>query len=225
MKRYKILIVEDENIPANYIKKILDQQGHTVVGIADSKAEALGYLNSKKQPELILMDIKLKGDDDGIETAKAFQQQAQVAVIYLSAYADDDFLERAQATEPIGYLVKPVQPKSLLSTIAIGMSNFSKEHLMQTVALSPSISFDPNAQLVTNGEEEIALSKYESLLLGMLVKHPNRLITYATLENSTWLDEPPGEGALRTTIWRLRKKLPDSVEIENLYSSGYKISF
>jgi len=225
MKSYRILIVEDEIIPAHYIKKILEQNGHIVVGISDSKESALNYLHSKKLPELILMDIKIKGDEDGIEVAKAFLGQTQVAIIYLSAYMDENFLNRAKETEPIGYLVKPVQPNSLLSTIAIGMENFFKEHITEKFELSAIAIFDPKAQILINDEETITLSKFESLLLSTLIKSPNRLIPYATLENSTWRGEQPSDGALRTTIWRLRKKLPDTVKIENLYSSGYKISF
>lgn len=224
MKRYRILIVEDENIPANYVKKILEQYGHNVIGIADTQAKALAYLHTKQPPELILMDIKLKDGDDGIETAKAFLKEAQVAVIYLSAYGDEDFLKRAQETRPIGYLVKPVQPQSLLSTIAVGMANYAKERLNTSILLTGSLKFDPNAQVLIDGENEVALSKYESRLLETLIKSPNRLISYATLENSAWREEPPKDGALRTTIWRLRKKLPESVAIENLYSSGYKIN-
>ncbi len=223
MKSYRILIVEDELIPASYIKKVLEQQGHTVLGVADTKEEALAYLARHDYPELILMDIKIKGEADGIETAMAFQEHARIAVIYLSAYSDEVLLERAKGTQPLGYLVKPIQPASLLSTIEIGMANFIQESLNERVVFSPTASFDPQEQTIINAEESIALSKYEARLLSTLVKNRNRLISYTMLENSTWVEDPPGEGSLRTTIWRLRKKLPQGVEIENLYSSGYKL--
>ena len=225
MKKYKILIVEDEQIPANYIKKVLEQHGHDVLGIVDSKQEALNFIEQKIYPELILMDIKIKGDEDGIDTAKAFLEHTKVAIVYLSAYSNDSYLQRAKETHPIGFLVKPVQSQTLLSTIEIGMDNFIQDNLSQKIAFSSSSSFDPQEQIIINNGIKILLSKYESILLSTLLKHKNRLISYTILENSAWIDEPPKYGALRTTIWRLRKKLPDSVEIKNLYSSGYKIDF
>ncbi len=225
LKTYKILIIEDEIIPANYIKKILERGGHTIIGIAQSKEEALSYLDSQNYPELILMDIKLKGEDDGIQIAKIFQKQIHVAILYLSAYSDDTLLSRANGTCPIGYLVKPVQEQTLLSTIFIGMANFTKETLEERIMLTTSASFDPKEQVVHENEKTIILTKHESLLLAILVKHPNQLISYTLLENSIWLGETLSDSMLRTTVWRLRKKLPKDIQINNIYSTGYKISF
>ena len=225
LKTYKILIVEDEQIPANYIKKILQEYGHDVLGIADSKEKALSYLKEKKFPELILMDIKIKGTADGITTAIEFQKHTNVAILYLSAYSNEAFLDRAKDTHPIGYLVKPVQPQTLTSTIEIGMANFTQSFLTQNVNLSESIVFNPNEQTISDGKNQINLSNHESKILSVLIKNRNKLVSYTILEYSAWLHEPAGEGSLRTTIWRLRNKLPSSVEIENLYRSGYKISF
>lgn len=215
LKTYKILIVEDEYIPANYIKKILEQYGHTVLGIADSKDKALEYLKLDTLPELLLMDIKIKGDADGITTAKEFQNFANVCVLYMSAYSDESFLLRAKETNPIGYLVKPVQAQTLTSTIEIGMANFKQS--------SVSFNFHPDEHTISYDNKKINLTVHENKILAALIKHKNQLISYEMLEDAAWENDIAGDGALRTTIWRLRKKLPNNITIENLYSSGYKL--
>lgn len=225
MSKYNILIVEDELIPANYIKQILEQAGHSVLGIADSSQEALSYLNAKNYPELILMDIRIKGELDGIEVAKYFQKSIDVAVLYISAFNDDSLLQRAHTTHPIGYLVKPIQEKTLLSTVAVGMSNYKSRHSDDNIMLTKTIMFNPKKQLIIDQNKSSKLTKNESLILGMLIKYKNQIIPYDTLENSVWTEKPPSDTSLRTTIWRLKKKLPQSVKINNLYGSGYILDF
>jgi len=114
MSTYNILIVEDEFIPANYLKKILQQSGHKVIGIADSKESVMTYLDNQIEIDLILMNIKVKGKSDGIETAKIIQSHIPINILFLSAYSDADFLERTKDISSIGYLVKPIQAKTLL---------------------------------------------------------------------------------------------------------------
>lgn len=225
MKKYRILIIEDEYIPANYIQKVLLEYGHNVIGIATSTQEVLSYIEEKNYPDLILMDIKIKGDLDGIQLAVMFQEQCHVAILYVTAYANEHFLTRAANTHPVGYLVKPIQPQTLLSTISIGMDNFIKNISIDEIMFSVSSSYIPNEHLIINNHKKIPLHNHESQLLNMLLKYKNKFVSYTMLENFVWDDSVVGNSTLRTTIWRLRKKLPDNVEINNLYSSGYMISF
>ncbi len=223
LKTYKILIVEDEVIPAHFMRKILEYHGHTVLGIAKDKEDALRYVDMA--PDLLLMDIKIKGDADGIEVVKAFYALMNVAVIYLSAYSDERLLERANKTHPIGYLVKPVQEQTLISTIAVCMSNYMEEKSENLTTLTASSTFNSSKRLITEHGQIQLLTQRESLCLEMLIKHKDKLMSYEELESSIWFNEVPKESALRTLVWRLRKKLPLGVEIENLYNSGYKINF
>ncbi len=115
-----ILIVEDERIVAKDIQVSLEQLGYQVPAIASSGKEAL---NKAAQicPDVVLMDINLKGDIDGIETAKNIKNRFDVLIIYLTAYADDHTLERAQATEPTGYILKPFKIRELHATIQMAI--------------------------------------------------------------------------------------------------------
>jgi len=227
LRKYKILIVEDELIPANYIKKILLKYGHNVMGIARSESEVQKYLSKSNFPELILMDINIEGAGDGIAVAEKISLECpSIAIIYLTAYHDEVTLLRAEKTNSIGYLVKPIQPETLLSTISISMSNFSENKIVTPkIRFSESVFYDVSTRSITSENGIIVLSKHEAMLLVLLARKPRQFISYSELENSIWLKNPPSISALRTTLWRLKKKLPQNVVIENLYDSGYKIDF
>lgn len=225
MKDYNVLIVEDESIPAHYIKKILLRAGYKVVGIASSKDLAFELMKNIPKLDLVLMDIKLKGSADGIETAKSLQFHYECAILFISAYSDSTVLERAKDVDAIGFLVKPIQESTLLSTIEIGMSNFAfKKDKFKTTLCDGSV-FNAKEQIIQGSEKIVDLSHHETIILSLFLKDKNGLITNEQVESAFGGAEPLGQGALRTMIWRLRKKLPACINIENIYNSGYKIKF
>ncbi|MBI4552732.1 MAG: response regulator [Candidatus Latescibacteria bacterium] len=122
----KILIVEDESITAKYIQHLLERFGYEVPGIAASGEEALRKTEDT-QPDLILMDIGLKGKMDGIATAEQIHDRFIVPFVYLTAYSDDQTLQRAKITAPFGYLLKPFQEKELEITIAMALYKYEME--------------------------------------------------------------------------------------------------
>ncbi len=128
MGEAKILIVEDELIVAHDIKSKLSKMDYDVVGIAHRGQKAL-ELALEKKPDLILMDIKLSGELDGIETNRLIQEKMDVPVIYLTAYGNKAILDRATETKPYGYLVKPFKVKELNGTIMTTLyrHNFEKQ--------------------------------------------------------------------------------------------------
>jgi two-component system, cell cycle sensor histidine kinase and response regulator CckA len=102
----RILIVEDEILVREDIEDCLEDLGHEVVSVASTGAEALSQIPTAR-PDLVLMDIRLKGDMDGVETARQIRTNFRLPVIFLTAHADDATLQRAKAADPIGYIVKP----------------------------------------------------------------------------------------------------------------------
>ncbi|GBD89122.1 non-motile and phage-resistance protein [bacterium BMS3Abin03] len=120
MIKTNILIVEDEIIVAKNIEKKLTVLGYNVLGNAATGAEAVNMVRTKK-PDLVLMDIKLKGEMDGIETANLINKSRRLPLIYLTSYPDDETFQRAKATEPFGYLIKPFDTKELQRTIEIAL--------------------------------------------------------------------------------------------------------
>jgi PAS domain S-box-containing protein len=121
-----ILVVEDEIIVAWDIKETLEKLGHIVVDLVVSGSEALG-LAAKNRPDLVLMDIRLEGDIDGITAGGEIYERFNIPVVYLTAHADEFTLERAMKTAPFGYIIKPFQSQSLQSTIRVALQRHQVE--------------------------------------------------------------------------------------------------
>ncbi len=122
----KILIVEDESIVAWDIKETLEKLGHNVVDLVISGAEAL-QTASVEHPDLVLMDIRLEGEMDGITAGDKIYHQLEIPVVYLTAHTDEITLARATRTNPFGYIIKPFQPQTLQSTIKIALQRHQLE--------------------------------------------------------------------------------------------------
>ena len=120
MTESRILVVEDEAIVAMGIKQKLEDLGHRVVDIVFTGEDAV-QAALEKEPDLILMDIVLKGSMDGIEAAAKIRNQMDVPVIYLTAYSDEEVLERARMTEPYGYIIKPFKKSELNANIEMAL--------------------------------------------------------------------------------------------------------
>ena len=126
----KILVVEDEGLIANDIADRLRKDGYHITGIAASAEEALNSL-AQTAPDLVLMDIRIKGDPDGIETAARVRASFDIPVIFLTAHADTGTLERAKVTEPFGCLVKPFRQVNLSSSIQMALFKHRSEQQLR----------------------------------------------------------------------------------------------
>jgi len=126
MENKKIMIVEDERIVARDIQQGLENQGFSISAIVSSGEEAVNRAE-EDNPDLILMDIRLKGSMDGIEAANQIRQRHDIPVIYLTAFANDETLARAKITEPFGYILKPFSEKELLTTVAMALYKHKME--------------------------------------------------------------------------------------------------
>jgi signal transduction histidine kinase/AmiR/NasT family two-component response regulator len=116
-----ILIVEDEFIIAKDIEQSLRQIGYQVAGITGTGADAIRVARELR-PDLILMDIQLRGSIDGIEAARQIRQESGVPVVFLTAYADDGTLARAREVAPYGYLLKPFATRELQIAIVMALA-------------------------------------------------------------------------------------------------------
>jgi len=130
-KASKILIVEDEYIVALDIKSHIERLGHPVVGIAGTGHQAI-ELATDMQPDLILMDIQLRGPMDGIDTATLIHDKLGIPIVYLTAFTDASTLERASTTQPFGYIIKPYQGRELDATIKIALYKSQMEAELKT---------------------------------------------------------------------------------------------
>ena len=125
-----ILVVEDESIVALDIKNHLRRFGYGVQGPAASAASALAIIEESR-PDLILMDIKIQGDIDGLEASRIIREKYSLPVILLTAYADEQTLNRAKMSGPFGYILKPFDERELRTTIEMALYRHSMEMRLQ----------------------------------------------------------------------------------------------
>lgn len=130
MKKKQILIVEDEQVSAEDIKMSLERLGYSVSGIAFSGEEALKKAEEMR-PDLVLMDIVLRGEMDGIEAASAISSRLDIPVVYLTAHADKKTLSKAKITEPLGYILKPFDDKDLQTNIEMALYKHKMENMLK----------------------------------------------------------------------------------------------
>jgi len=116
----RILIAEDDGIIAARLQNFLIKLGYVVPAVVASGEEAVRQAAAVR-PELVLMDIRLAGDLDGIEAGGQIHSDLGIPLVYLTAYMDDTLLQRAKRTEPYGYLVKPVQDRELRATVEVAL--------------------------------------------------------------------------------------------------------
>jgi len=116
----RILVVEDEVVIAMEIESVLQQMGYEVIGPVMTGQDAIDLV-IEKRPDLILMDIRLKGDIDGITAAEQIYRLYKVPVIFLTAHSDPKTVEKAIATHPFGYLIKPFRKNELYTSIEIAL--------------------------------------------------------------------------------------------------------
>lgn len=195
----KILIVEDELIIAVDIKDILQSNGYEVVGIAKSYDEALPKL-ANTIPDIILLDIKIKGSKDGIELANHINLNYSTPFVFITSHADPKTLEKAKKARPYGYLLKPFEDKDVLIAIDIALSNFANDH--------PEL-----------GEEEIN-STFEGVLddclfvrqKNLAIKvHFDEIIYIKAESNYCHIISENGTYTVRATLKEISQKIPQGL--------------
>jgi PAS domain S-box-containing protein len=156
----RILVVEDGLIMARDIERRLSTMGYRVAGVASTGEEAVRKARECK-PDLVLMDVSLKGPMDGIQAAAQIRQQADIPIVYVTAYSDEATLRRARSTEPFGYVLKPFEERELRTIIEIALYRHSVDaHLREnekryrtiaemTPAFAYSVAVRPDGSLVT----------------------------------------------------------------------------
>ncbi|MCP4404232.1 MAG: response regulator [bacterium] len=189
MTSTQILIVEDEYIVARDIQDRLKTLGYTAPAIVTTGEEAVRQA-AKLCPDLVLMDIHLKGEMDGIAAAEQIRSHCDIPVCYLTGYSDSDTVRRASVTEPFGFILKPLRTKELRSTIEIALYKHKKDVERQ------------------HGEERLKTSIEEQDLLMRELHHQvkNNLTTLSSLLGiqSDYLDDEKSLEIFRETQNRIQ---------------------
>ena len=158
MNKPRIMLVEDEKVVAADIQECVKALGYEVVGSVATGAEAL-RLAVHTTPDMVLMDIKLKGVPDGIDVAGALYDHLKIPVVYLTAHADAEILERARQTAPCGYVLKPFDDRALRTAIELGFDRLRRERQLidRGQRMAAAIGSIDEAVIVTGANGQVAL--------------------------------------------------------------------
>lgn len=209
MDKVKILLIEDEELISRNFSTILENLGYTIVGIAATAKEAYDIaLNNTI--DLVISDIKIQGNVDGIEASKVLQGIYNVPIIFTSAFNDQDKIKRAsELVKMVGYLVKPIRIDEIDTLIKIAIEKYRILDKKKLVAVNQHYKYDFSTNVIYNNQdEEIILTKNESILLSLLLNRQNRVLEYDLINDTFWKNSKNSDLSRRQLIHRLKGKLP-----------------
>lgn len=156
MKNEKILLVEDEGVVALDIEQRLTKLGYSMVGVADTGAAALELVRTQR-PDLVLMDIRIRGELDGVDLARDLATRFELPVVFLTGNADEATLRRAVEAEPYGYVLKPFELRTLEATLEAALFRFRAERRLQNMRrwLGDTMRCIPGAVIATDLEQRV----------------------------------------------------------------------
>ena len=158
MSQSRILIVEDDPIIAMDLSSSLDEAGYLVIGKADNASGALELIN-EHNPDLVLLDISLEGDLDGIDLAHKINSTHEVPFIFLTSFYDQKTLNRAKVTEPAAYIVKPFDEKELKTNIEVALYKKNKKATASLQAPTEKLFFRRDQELIPIDPMEIIMAE------------------------------------------------------------------
>ncbi len=217
-----VLIVEDESIVALEISNYVNDLGYIVIKCVSDSQSALDVIASNSV-DLVLMDVKIKGEADGISCAKSIKEISDIPIIYISAFSDDVTLSRAIETRPSSYLVKPFNRKELKIAMCIAIKKDEKDIRVGDIIFDSEFSFESRTRELLLRGETIHLTKQEQTLLSLLVSAKNSIVSIDEMENEIWPFKSSNENTRRALVARLRSKLNYKF-LETVYSIGYRIN-
>jgi len=219
----RILIVEDEQIPAEYLREVLELHGFTVLDICDTGSQAIKTAMHLK-PDVIFMDIMLKDGISGAEAALKIATEIETRIIFLTAYSDEEMIEYALDAGAVNYLIKPPDEKQILATLQIALRHkHSRKKIVHSgcVDLEGGYCFSHDTQQLYYHNEAVTLGTKSLRLIRYLCENYGATVPNAELAEYVY-GEPRPTSALRTLISRLRKNLSHHI-VHNDSGLGYRV--
>jgi DNA-binding response OmpR family regulator len=214
-----VLVLEDDPIIAMDIKSIVDEMSGFAAFTASDMPSAL-KVASKNHINIIVSDIQIKGDTDGIETTKRLQEIYNLQVIFLTSFSDDATLQRASNVNFSGYIIKPFREKELVAALKLCAMKIAGESYM--VDIGNGYSYDKKRQLLFLDGDHIALTTKEQQLFLILLHSRGRLVPFSYIDEVIWMDEVVSDTTRRQLFHRLRGKLQRLIFVA-VKSAGYKM--
>lgn len=222
----RIIVVEDNLDTQQILKEIFIELNILEIDYFRIGEEVLQNFKSQKY-ELILMDIELKGQMDGIQLSKRLIQKSNIPIIFMSAYSDTEIFSELLEVAPYGFLEKPFTIAGLQRTLSLAYRRYLSEKNRFPIE---NTSIDINSiytyskidkHLYKNGEK-VKLNIKEYKLLEILVQHIDKVVTFDNLVHHIWGIEPLSNSSLRTLVYSLKRKLP-KLPIVSYSKLGYSL--
>jgi len=224
-KKKTVFIVEDDLLSAEYLKEILIKENYTVLDIVDTGEEAVQKCKTI-QPDILLMDIMLKGQLSGSEAAVEIKHfHPECKIIFLTAYAEPEMVDYAARSQAYAYLMKPYREKEILATISVILTRDHtplQEKEMNLIPLKNNFVFDSEHRRLYKENKEVPLSSKKLKLIELLAKNKNYTVSNEQICHYVW-NEMKSNSTLRSLIHRFRTVINDDI-ITNVNGGGYSIN-
>jgi len=223
--RLNILVVEDEFVNARFVEQMVSALGYVVVACVDSIAKALSVVE-EYHVDIMMMDINLKGDIDGITGAELLNKGRDIPIIYMSAFGDSQTIQDAMQTNIYAYLHKPFDAQDIESALSITVKRTSnapqieEETISTSIGLGRDYSYDIPTQTLLKSGQPLSLTRKESSIVYHLAKNIDRNISYDYLIEYIWDSKDISNSTVRDCMSRLRRKTP-LLNIVNIIGIGY----
>lgn len=237
MQFYNILIVEDDFVNAQFLTKAVTKLGYEVTARVRSAQEALEVV-ANEEIHVVFMDIDLQPDEpkedenpdeaqeeyiDGIECARLINEQKRIPIIYTTAFADSNTIERATKTNIFGYLIKPFDYPDVEAVLNLTIRQnytYINQGPREFILLDSNYRYSLKSKTLFKDEQSVKLTSRESEIFYCLAINVNEQVTNEYLMNVVWGKASIPTSTIRNTMKRLRAKVPD-VGIETLSGIGY----
>jgi two-component system response regulator LytT len=208
MSKINILLIEDEELVSKYIQKSLKKLGYNIIGAAATGEEAI-VLALETKPDLVLMDIMLKGEITGIDAAEKIREKLFIPVIYLTAYSDESTLAKAMLTQPYSYIIKPFKEVDLHTSIEMALYKHSKEiEVIKEIKFLYSIVESQHA-------DGLIFVKSNSRLIKVKT---NTILFVEALQDYVVINVGDAKYTIHSTMKNIQKKLP-AKEFQRIHRS------
>lgn len=214
-----VLVLEDDPIIAMDIKEIIDDMGGFCGVIASDFQSAL-HAASKHNIGIVVSDIQIKGQTDGIETTKRLVDMYGMRIIFLTSYSDEQTLHRASVVSFDGYLLKPFREEELVASLRLSAMKINAEHAI--LDIGSGYTYDKKRRVVFFGGSAVSLAPKEERLFLLLLHSRGNVVPFGYIDDAIWGDESVVDATRRQLFHRLKQKLK-GLTFTAVKFGGYKM--
>jgi len=218
-----VLIVDDEPLVSLFIKRILKESDENVLPICYDGASALEAIRTEN-PDLIFMDINIRGPMDGISVIRT-AGQIKGTVYYISAYNSEEIISDALSTDPYNYLVKPIKEQEIRIAVTLARKKRNRPPIetdQNSVRIDPELYYDLLNHLLLQKGAPVSLTTKEGSLINLFARNLNIVLDTDTIKEAVWGEREVADSTLRDLISNLRQKIPQLI-IETRFGQGYML--